>query len=178
MWTNQAPQTDSPMVSQNTGPAPPQLFTLENCTSSSRIRAFLRLSRIATDDTIRQHLNEIKPGSCNSYFRTKIAPQWKARQELIQYCESRGAELRHETDQQGSSAQKPDFDLTLDPYALKEYQRKLESQYSVCQTIENWVENEKGVESIIREQTSNVLNDKCYFNDWMAEFKRLNSQWK
>lgn len=158
---------------QKSETTPKQLFSLESCQSSSRIRAFLRLSRIATDDSIRQHLNEIHPKSCETYFATKIVAQWKARQELIQYCSSQAKQLRDHTDSQESSAQNPDFDLRLDPYAFKEYQQKLNSQYTMCQTIENWVENEKGVESIIREQTAKVLNDKCYYQDWLAQFQKL-----
>lgn len=178
IWTGLArnmPQ-NSPIPSLTALSAPEQLFTLESCTSSSRIRAFLRLSRIATDDTIRQHLNEIQPEACSAYFRTKIAPQWKARQELIRFCGNTAADLRKATDTDGTSAASPEIDLRLDPYALKEYRRKLDDQYSQCQMIEQWVENERGVEAIVRGETASVLNDKCYYNDWMGEFRRVSGE--
>ena len=61
----------------------------------------------------------------------------------------------------------------VDPYAVKKYNQQLQGQYSQCDSIENWVNNERVVEDIIREQTVDVLNDKCYFQDWIEEFKKL-----
>lgn len=150
--------------------APVSLLTPENCESSSRIRAFLRLSRIATDDTIRQHLNEINPKQCDDYFNRRILPQWVARAEAIQYCSDFAWDLRSKTESQQMEVH-GNYDLRIDPYALKDENDQLEKQFSRCVTIENWVANELGVETIIKEQTASVLNDKCYYKDWLAEFK-------
>lgn len=150
--------------------APAALLTPQNCESSSRIRAFLRLSRIATDDTIRQHLNEINPKLCDDYFHRRILPQWIARAEAIQYCSDFAHDLREKTESQKTQVH-GNYDLRIDPYALKDENDRLEMQFSRCQSIENWVKNELGVESIIKEQTANVLSDKCYYKDWLAEFK-------
>ena len=158
---------------------PKSLLTPDNCHSSSRIRAFLRLSRIATDDTIRQHLNGVKSSKeCDGYFKAKIVPQWEARASIIQYCNDYAAHLRQETAKGNavmqSEPQDPkSFDLRVDPYAVKKYNQQLEGQYSQCNAIDNWVNNEKMVEDIIREQTVDVLNDKCYYQDWIDEFKKL-----
>lgn len=148
---------------------PPSLFTPENCVSSSRIRAFLRLSRIATDDTIRQHLNEVN--DCDEYFRSKIVPQWQARAEIVAYCEAYAGKLRAST-QRGQTVELGvyEFDLRTDPYALRTHQQKLAEQYSQCDTIDNWIHNEQTVEEIIKKQTQKVLNDKCYYKDWINEF--------
>lgn len=151
--------------------APPLLLTPENCQSSSRLRAFLLLSRIAADDTIRQHLNEINLKQCDSYFTRTILPQWIAREEAIAYCSEYAKHLRTETESEkvGVSG---NYDLRIDPYALKDANDRLDRQFSRCSNIENWVANERSVESIIKEQTVNVLNDKCYYKDWLAEFKQ------
>ncbi|ABN66646.2 predicted protein [Scheffersomyces stipitis CBS 6054] len=168
---------------------PPSLLTPQNCHESSRISAFLRLSRLASDDTIRQHLNEVKtPAGCDDYFASTIVPQWQARAQLITFCENYAADFRKKTasgihvnheEPQGGAAHDnllpQTFNLRLDPYAEKSYNQKLEQQYAQCDYIDNWVSNQKNVESIIREQTSHVLNDKCYYNDWLAQFKKLDS---
>lgn len=149
---------------------PAVLLTAQNCESSTRIRAFLRLSRIATDDTIRQHLNEINPALCDDYFQRRILPQWVARAEAIQFCSDFARDLRRETESKKVEVHEK-HDLRIDPYALKDETDRLNQQFSRCSTIENWVENELGVERIIKEQTASVLNDKCYYKDWLAEFR-------
>lgn len=149
--------------------APATLLTPENCESSSRIRAFLRLSRIATDDTIRQHLNEINPKQCDDYFQRKILPQWVARAEAIQFCSDFALDLRSRTESQQVEVH-GNYDLRIDPYALKDENDRLEKQFLQCSNIENWVANEQQVETIIQEQTASVLNDKCYYKDWLGEF--------
>lgn len=157
---------------------PVALLTPENCHSSSRIRAFLRLSRIATDDTIRQHLNEIKLNQCDSYAAQKIFPQWKARAAAIQFCTAYSLKLRKETiagKTQNDSNASTEFDLRLDPYAYKSYRLQIENQFAKCDAIDNWVHNENTIEKIVREQTAEVLNDKCYYKDWIAEFRKRSS---
>ncbi|SGZ52111.1 CIC11C00000001998 [Sungouiella intermedia] len=151
--------------------APVLLLTPENCRSSTRIRAFLLLSRIAADDTIRQHLNEIKPKQCDDYFARSILPQWIARQEAIQYCSDYARDLHNKTESEKVEVS-GNYDLRVDPYALKDANERLVKQFSECSNIENWVANELSVESIIKEQTANVLNDKCYYKDWLADFRQ------
>lgn len=151
---------------------PAALLTPENCESSSRIRAFLRLSRIATDDTIRQHLNETPINKCDEYFNRKIAPQWRARSEVISFCSEYAKGIRETIETHKSEAHK-NVDLRIDPYALKNEIERLDQQTTKCTTIENWIQNESGVEKIIREQTASVFNDKCYYKDWLDTFKSI-----
>lgn len=151
--------------------APARLLTPDNCVDSSRIRAFLRLSRSASDDTIRQHLNEIDKTQCGEYFASHIAPQWEHRADAISYCARYALQLR----QQSHAVQANDavHDYRTDPYAGRALADQAEDLNRQCVTIENWVENELQVESIIREQTTRVLNDKCYYLDWLESFKKL-----
>lgn len=150
---------------------PASLLTADNCEDSSRIRAFLRLSRIATDDTIREHLNELAAGECDSYFGRKIVPQWKARTDAIGFCASFARQLRKETESliPGDG----EYDLRLDPYAEKNEKDRLAQQFARCVAVENWVANEAFVEKIVRERTAKVLNDKCYYKDWLDEFRKF-----
>lgn len=189
MASNSSFSSSSSVNSLSTSVVPPSLLTPENCYSSSRIRAFLRLSRIATDDTIRQHLNEIKSKDCDSYFKNKIIPQWEARASIITYCSNFSKNLRDSTtqgkaievlnlqlpNQMSQDEKKPatadQFDLRLDPYAYRSHQQKLTSQFTKCDSIDFWIRNENSIESILKQQTVDVLNDKCYYKDWLDEFK-------
>ncbi|KAG7191855.1 uncharacterized protein KQ657_002644 [Scheffersomyces spartinae] len=154
------------------------LLSPDNCKSSTRIRAFLRLSRLATDDTIRQHLNEIQPSACNEYFQTVIVPAWKERSHAIEYCSDYALFLRQTSDSSklegdnNGHRTESDFDLRTDPYALKNYNEQLQSQYSQCDQIDNWVLNERNIETIIRGLTEEILNQKCYYGHWIEEFKK------
>lgn len=148
--------------------APAELLTTANCEDSSRIRAFLRLSRIATDDTISQHLNETKLSDCDSYFNRKIVPQWQARAHAIQFCSDYAKQLEQE-----ATTGRPnpaDYDLRTNPYARRDDLEKIELQNARRATIDNWVRNEQNVEKIIREQTIKIFNDKCYYKDWLKQF--------
>lgn len=169
--------------------APNALFQPQYCHDSGRIRAFLRLSRIATDDTIRQHLNEIKQRDCESYLVKKIFPQWEARSELIDYCFKYSKNLRNSTSQgkavpkavnlpssnvqENETSIEEQFDLRTDPYAYKSHQQQLESQFTHCDMIDNWVKNEQSVEQILRQETIKVFNDKCYQKDWTKDIQKF-----
>jgi hypothetical protein len=170
---------------------PKSLLTEENCLSSSRIRAFLRLSRIATDDTIRQHLNDKTNKDCQKYFDTKIVPQWEARTSAIMYCSNYSHDLRQKTLQAIAIAKEEpcntqdqtktkipqnggnSFNLRLDPYALRNYTEKLKEHFLKCDLIDNWVKNEQTIEGIVREGTVEVLNQKCFYGDWMRKFNEV-----
>ncbi|PVH14291.1 uncharacterized protein CXQ87_002419 [Candidozyma duobushaemuli] len=147
---------------------PAELLTTANCEDSSRIRAFLRLSRIATDDTISQHLNETQPKDCDAYFNRKIVPQWQARAHAIQFCSDYAKRLEQEV--AAGSPKSADYDLRTNPYALKDDLEKIELHNARRATIENWVRNEQNVEKIIREETTKIFNDKCYYKDWLQQF--------
>lgn len=150
---------------------PAELLTVENCNDSSRIRTFLRLSRIATDDSIKQHLNGINSKDCDSFFRTKIVPQWQARSETIQFCSEYASHLHQKANNTTAELLDPKkFDLRTNPYALEDELNKINIEKS---PIEDWVNNELNIEGIVRGQTISVLNSKCHFKDWLSEFKSL-----
>lgn len=147
-----------------------QLFSAESCSNSSRIRDFLRFSRSNSDDIIRQSLNRLDTNlQCDKYFKETIIPQWNARSSLIDYCSSYSAELRAKTENSASLTDpNTEYDLRKDPYALRDNTEKINQQFAECLNIDNWVNNENTVESIVREQTISTLNQKCYHKDWAA----------
>ncbi|ODV78892.1 uncharacterized protein CANTADRAFT_42282, partial [Suhomyces tanzawaensis NRRL Y-17324] len=160
---------------------PEHLLSPQNCTSPQRIRAFLRLSRIATDDTIREHLNELKGNqACDVYYTNTILPQWNARAQIIQYCSDYAIQLRAQAEgkhpmpePKPASADDPDpYNLRIDPYAVKNRNAELESRFSQVEEVERWVRNERSVESIVREETAKALSDRCYYRDWLNVYSK------
>lgn len=154
------------------------LLTPENCQSSTQIRTFLRLSRLATDDTIKQNLGQIKSTpQCDKYFKEHIVPQWQARDKVLNYCWKCAEDIR-KTHEQGNRFEGENMsqqvDLREDPYARINYEDQMNKQYSE-RYMKNWIENEREVERIVKEKTKDTLNDKCYFSDWFREFKKATS---
>lgn len=145
------------------------LFTSENCHSNTRIRAFLRLSRLASDDTIKEHLNETTPEKCADFFSDQLLPHWQARAKLIQFCSDEAAALRRNVKLEESTLS-TNIDLTIDPYAVKDAKQKLQERYSESEAIENWVNNEQSVETIIQKHSVDVLNQRCMYRDWLLDF--------
>lgn len=146
------------------------LFTTENCHSNTRIRAFLRLSRLASDDSIKEHLNETSREKCTDFFSQKLLPHWQTRAKLIQFCSDEAAMLRSSVKLEETTLS-TNVDLTIDPYAAKDAKQKLQDRYADCEAIENWVSNEHNVETIIQKHSADVLNQKCMYHDWLQDFK-------
>lgn len=157
-----------------------ELLTPENCYSSIRLREFLRLSRIASDDGIRQHLNLVKSKEeCDKYFQNSILPEWKARAEIIEYCSAYSAQLRDTTSRSAESRVaclsylNDQSDPRVDPYAQRSLLEEKERRFQDCDFIDNWVKNEKIIDDILKESTQEVLNQKCYYRKWIESFKKF-----
>lgn len=153
------------------------LYNPENCHLNTRIRAFLRLSRLASDDLVKEHLNEISPSDCHAFFETKILSHWKARANIINYCYSEAAMIRSAIKIQETFVD-TSISPTIDPYAANDAKEKLQNKFASCEIIENWVKNELEIETIVREHTTDVLNQKCYYHDWLRDFQRTISRSK
>ncbi|CAI5760798.1 unnamed protein product [Candida verbasci] len=150
---------------------PDNLLTPNNCISPIRIKRFLEYSRHLTDDSIKPHLNEISLKNCQSYFENEIIPQWKLRSQVLHYCKDFTNNLKH-TDEQ-IKLDYNQFDLRTNPYAYKDYQKSQNEKNELYNNITRWVKNEETIENIIRDQTIQVLNDKCLYQDWFKLFKKI-----
>lgn len=146
------------------------LYTMQNCVDSTRIRSFLALSRLATDDIVKTRLNEISKSKCDSYFEQVILPLWRKREKLIKYCGSHAEKLRSEVQLPEEELKKIEYDLRMDPYALRDHKELMQLKYRKIEAIENWVHNESTIESIIKDQTASLFNQKCYYKDWLKAF--------
>ncbi|WPK25002.1 hypothetical protein PUMCH_002301 [Australozyma saopauloensis] len=146
-----------------------ELYSPEFCHSNSRIRAFLYVSRLASDDSLRVHLNETDAKHCALYFESNVLPHWKARAQLLDFCFGEAAKLRKSVKVEEAATAK--VDLRIDPYAVQDATERTLNRFAQCAAIENWVANEREVESIVLKHSLDVLNQKCYFHDWLRDFR-------
>lgn len=133
---------------------PNSLLTPQNCVSPVRIKEFLRNSRALSDDTVREHAN----GHGTKYFEEHIAPEWANREKVVDYCANYAQKLRKGISLDDDKM--PDFDLRVDPYAVQNYKQKMREKFDTCDSIDNWVANERRVESIIRETTLEAVTPR------------------
>ncbi|CAH6722746.1 mitochondrial intermembrane space cysteine motif-containing protein Mix23p [[Candida] jaroonii] len=167
MWISNS-NSNGPVFSSSGESMPTDLITEGNCVESSRIRGFLSISRLSTDDSINTHLDGISNDNCDKYFKQVMLPQWDMRGKVISFCGDYAARLRKEIHEDKHEI--PKFDLRLDPYALKAHQQKIDEKFQKVEAIENWVTNEQSVERIIHERSVTVLNQKCYYKDWYKQY--------
>lgn len=158
--------------------------------SKLTIQDFLRTSRRAIDDTIVENLNALvtpsregfdpsstsqralrpsqrltNPSSCNNFKDNVLFPSWKARTEILNYCES----VATSSDSEKSKETAPDelpfpkaevskaplYDRS-DPYMKRSLPRETEMDM-----LANLVRNERTVEKIIRATTWRLVAERC-----------------
>lgn len=148
---------------------------------------FLRFSRSAIDDSINQNLNALvtpsrtgfDPAStshrnpsagakgvgaepCANFRKKVLFPSWQSRADALEYCaavasspdpDDPGAALRELEDKKN---QEKVVDERLDPYSARYFPR--ESRTEALATL---VRQEKGVESIVRHRSWEVIQQRC-----------------
>ncbi|POR39013.1 Uncharacterized protein TPAR_00784 [Tolypocladium paradoxum] len=157
------------------------------CFSSGTLRDFLRLSRSSIDDSISQNLNalvtpseagfdprstsqrtptspsrQINPQACQSFKDKVLFPAWQARAEVLSYCglvatspdpddpEAAVREMENQRDRERV------VDERLDPYSGRFFPREGRTQ-----TLAMLVRLERGVETIVRSRTWDVVQERC-----------------
>ncbi|KAK9245558.1 caffeine-induced death protein 2-domain-containing protein [Lipomyces tetrasporus] len=155
------------------------VLTPELCYSAETMRRFLLLSRSLTDDTMSGDLNSIptvkeskllgsgnswtkpereKVGSrrriCKEFVTSSVFESWKARDEILEYCEKIANERKSEIS--ATTAKKPKVDPRLDPYEARDL-----PTYTKEEEILSWVTKERGVEDIVRDRSWSIICERC-----------------
>lgn len=165
-------------------PEQPQQPTLSPsaCLSPRGLRAFLALSRHSTDDVLRQRLNSLESHKrvslCTEYAQSTLFPAWKARSSAIEYCSSYAATLRTQlNDETEPEVQRivQNEDLRLDPYAQRDLEVLKDSKSAQLTSLENWISNERTIETIVRDRSSDILRDVCGYEEAMTAFEKWGS---
>ncbi|UNI19222.1 hypothetical protein JDV02_005421 [Purpureocillium takamizusanense] len=167
-------------------PHPPTLSP-QFCFSTGTLRDFLRLSRSSVDDSIAQHLNalvtpsrtgfdprstsqrappsasrDVDAQACQAFKEHVLFPSWQARAEVLNYCgivatspdpDDPDAALREVENQRERDRV---VDERLDPYSGRFFPREPRTE-----TLAMIVRQERGVESIVRSRTWDVVQQRC-----------------
>ena len=146
---------------------------------------FLRASRSAIDDTISQHLNALSTPSrggfdpastsrrpplpvtprhlpataCSGFAENVLLPSWQSRSDVLNYCASVAtSDDPMEPDRLAERAGDRErvVDERLDPYSGRFFPRETRTE-----TLAQVVRNERSVESIVRERSWKLVNERC-----------------
>lgn len=148
---------------------------------------FLRLSRAGIDDSINQGLNalqmpsrsgfdpaststraprvsqrQIDPTSCRTFKEEVLFPSWQARTEVLQYCGLVATSTDPDDPEamqrkvEDAKAQERVVDERLDPYSARYFPREPRTEQLAL-----LLRQEKGIESIVRARTWNVVSERC-----------------
>ncbi|CAN6603322.1 hypothetical protein TRVA0_002S02520 [Trichomonascus vanleenenianus] len=142
------------------GSVDPQIKEFMNpgaCYSATAIRAFLRYSRKRSDDNLHNTLP--RTGSCADHITKELFPAWYSRDVLIEYC-SKVAEVKKEQLEMKSSEEVVGkrIDPRLDPYGARDFDRV---PPAAEESIRTWVQAERNVETIVRQNSADLLAEKC-----------------
>lgn len=152
------------------------------CIDSQRLRNFLSLSRLAVDDSLSRRLNSASShADCDSYFYNTVIPLWQLRLRILTFCAQYAESLKMGTippskvDSSDSTLRSSeDEGPPLDPYAQQKSHMP-PPRLACADTVAQWVMTERSVESILRTQDERILNDKCYYLDWLTRFRDVSS---
>ncbi|KAI5855901.1 caffeine-induced death protein 2 [Tricharina praecox] len=159
-------------------------LTPQFCFSTSALKDFLRASRSTIDDTISQNLNALStpashrfnpsstanrasppvsrtldPGKCVSFTYNVLLPSWQSRSDVLNYCAS--VATSDDPDDPDILAEKAAdreriVNERLDPYSGRFFPRETRTEI-----LAGVVRNERMVESIVRERTWRIVNERC-----------------
>lgn len=137
-----------------------EILSSQACYSSQTLRNFLLLSRKHSDDALPTALPRV--GACSEHISNVLFPAWYARDTILEYCdevaERNLAEKKKQAAEQREQMPHEKIDPRLDAYAARDEGRV---DPLPEEEIKSWVEKEKMVESIIREDSAKFLASKC-----------------
>ncbi|BAO41976.1 uncharacterized protein YBL107C [Kluyveromyces marxianus DMKU3-1042] len=154
----------------------------ERCINPKLIDNFFRFLRHGSDDVLKQKLNNNKSATnqdrnCDAVLKSVLYPNWKIRHDIISYCENELNSMQKELNSSSNmdnENQRPIVTERIDPYAVKDMLTEKENRFKDYRILENWISNQKNIESIIQIRTSSVLSEQCGNNrDYIREFENF-----
>lgn len=166
-------------------PDSPQVPELskEVCLNPKGLRAFLKLSRANTDDVIKQRINSLlndkkhpREEICTQFSESILYKSWKERLSVIEFCDKESVSLEKSIESnQEPELQEKYVDPRIDPYAAREFNELKNSKYIQLRELQNWVKNEKLVEDIVQNRSTEILSDNCGVSNWKQNFNDWSS---
>lgn len=158
-------------------------LTRQRCIDPTLIDSFLMQLRHQSDDIIKSKINNYtKSGStnneklelCDTFVKRELYPNWKIRHEAINFCEQQAEHMKVDlANKYPARFESKEYNLRIDPYAERAAKEEYESHFKDLDTLTQWVENNKMIESILQSTSDSILKQRCNAN---TEY--LNTFWQ
>ncbi|KAL8831128.1 MAG: hypothetical protein Q9170_005430 [Blastenia crenularia] len=161
-------------------------LTPQFCFNETALRDFLRLSRVAIDDSIIQNLNAlitpaqagfdpsstaerqiqtlrrrpIDPEACQGFKNNALFQSWQTRSDVLSYCAGVAVNPADPDlilrEAESAKDRERVVDERLDPYSGRFFPREARTE-----SLASLIRNERGVEGIIRARTWGLVTERC-----------------
>lgn len=153
---------------------------LENCLEMKQLTHYLSQMRYFTDDTLNTTLNDSeKPTSehrlkrCAYVIKEELFPAWGIRDKILEQCslELEGYKKKLDSKHPDVEPIKPtllagigaDYKReNLDPYKRRDLIKKTTADYVDYNASKKWIEQQLGVEQILKERSVSLLKGQCH----------------
>lgn len=160
---------------------------LESCLEMKQLTHCLSKLRYFTDDTLNTTLNDSEKPSldyrlkrCDYVIQNELFPVWEMRDNILDQCRYELEEYKKKLD-----VNHPDVSTlktpillnigndnrmeNLDPYMKRDLIKKTTADYDDYNASKKWVEQQLGVEKILKERSISILKTQCNeFIDFQA----------
>lgn len=153
----------------------------ERCIDPTVVDNFLRYLRHGTDDILKLKLNKYrmpttntKEEQCDEFLKLELFPNWRIRDSVISFCEEEAKLMKSELDEHLESRQQngvPIVTERIDPYSVKDRIEQKQAYMRDWESLNNWVESQRKIESIMQIRASSVLSESCgRIKDYLEDF--------
>lgn len=158
---------------------------LQTCLEMKQLTHVLKQLRHLSDDTLDTNLNnsslpevQYRLKQCNNVVLNDLFPAWYTRDRILGECKSQLEGYKTHLDENkptelvNSYVPETEAERNLDPYAKRDLIKKNTLSYADYNSASKWLEQQNGVEKIIKERSIGVLKNNCNENvKYMTEFE-------
>lgn len=164
---------------------------LDSCLEMKQLTHFLSKLRYFTDDTLNTNLNDSEKPSleyrlkrCDYVIKNDLFPVWEMRDNILKQCSYELEKYKKKLDishPDVSTLKTPlimnignDNRLeNLDPYKKRDLIKKTTVAYGDYNASKKWLEQQLGVEKILKERSVSILRTQCNeFVDFQALYHK------
>ncbi|OBA28955.1 hypothetical protein HANVADRAFT_4731 [Hanseniaspora valbyensis NRRL Y-1626] len=157
---------------------------LQTCLEMKQLTHILKKLRHLSDDTLETNLNDselpnlqYRLNQCKKVVSNELFPTWEIRDTILNQCKEELSNYKQRLDQSHNSNSANDKTMimdsnnNLDPYSKRDLVKKTTSYYVDYNASTKWLEQQIGVENIIREKSVVTLKNNCNDNiEYMKQF--------
>ncbi|XBW37929.1 hypothetical protein QEN19_003509 [Hanseniaspora menglaensis] len=158
---------------------------LNTCLEMKHLTHVLKKLRDLTDDKLETILNDselpnlqFRLKQCRYATLNEIFPTWNFRDSLLSQCKKeldnykKELDLTHSAKLAKDNFESYDSNNNLDPYRKRDFIKKTTADYTRFNAASRWLDQQTGVEKIVKERSINLLKNKCADNiEYMRAFE-------